>query len=141
MHKQTQPDPIEPPLLNTSFVCTKCQLGYMLPAIEEGEPDYTEHYTCHKCQHHDIIPTLVTIISQLGSGFLGIFICAYLASDHSSVLSSFYAELEQDKPALNTLMAILTLIFAFSFGYVIIQAVKGYMHRRAYQSCQMLNHG
>ena len=115
------------------YTCIKCKRGYMLPAIEEGEPEYTEHYVCQKCGFHDTIPTVAIIASQMFSAIVGIAICLYLLLDLASYLGE--AELLSTVQVLqHTLLISISGLFVVGFIYVLYQSFKGTIHRRAYTS-------
>jgi uncharacterized membrane protein len=97
----------------------------MIPAVQEGEPEYTDNFLCVKCHFHDSIPTNSIIGGQLITSTLGLLICLYLFFDH--VFAS-----NTDNSVENIAMGMVVLGFSIGFGYVFFKALSGIKHRKAY---------
>jgi hypothetical protein len=111
--------------LSSPYRCIKCGEGVMIPAVQEGEPDYTDNFLCVKCHFHDSIPTNSIIGGQILTGSLGMLICLYLLLDY--VFGSKTAN------SIESLaMGMIVLGFAIGFGYVFFRALSGIKHRKAY---------
>ena len=115
------------------FICIACRKGHMVPAIEEGDPDYTEHYACSSCGFHDTIPGAAIILSQFLTSILGLMISTYL------LITNFMPLLDLQTGASSSLtayeeIALSTIALAFSAGflYVMYQSMKGLLHRKSY---------
>lgn len=112
------------------YLCIKCEKGYMVPVVEEGEPDYTEHYACLNCSFHDTIPTLLIIASQIGTSLIGVTVSIYLAFENLLALNN--APIAQNSSAAATILFITALLFTLGFLFVFYQSFKGLLKRRAY---------
>jgi len=119
-------------LRQSPFVCIKCHKGYMMPVIEEGEPDYTEHYACIHCNFHDTIPTLVIIASQIVTALLGVSVSIYLAIESLLVLSADVEQLGLGRQAEESALLTVASLFTLGFVYVLYQSFQGLLKRRAY---------
>jgi len=121
----------EPSLKVSQYKCTQCLSGHMIPITEEGESDYTEHYSCNQCVHRDTIPTLVIIISQMLSSLVGVSVCLHLAMIHSSQLITLSAQ-DGTLVAQQSLLILTSCLFIIGFLYVMYQSVTGALHRHQY---------
>lgn len=121
----------DPITRSSPYTCIKCRRGVMLPAIEEGEPEYTEQYVCQSCGFHDSIPTMAIIASQFLSSVIGIGICSYLLSHHMSILNQDIP-LSGSQVLQHLLLVLISATFVVGFVYVLYQSFKGTNHRRAY---------
>lgn len=131
---QINPQDIATPALNirhSPYTCIKCQRGTMIPAIEEGEPEYTEHYVCQKCSFHDTIPTLAIIASQMFTAIIGIGVCFYLLLERASHLGT-HELLSTEQVLQNLLLISISALFISGFVYVLYQSFKGTAKRRSY---------
>lgn len=133
---QIKPQDMVTPALSvrySPYTCFKCQGGMMAPAIEEGEPEYTEHFVCQKCSFHDTIPSLAVIASQMFTAMLGIGVCFYLFLEHASYLNSSEA-LSTELVLQHLLLMSISALFIAGFVYVLYQSFKGSIKRRSYTS-------
>lgn len=116
--------------LQSPYSCIKCGEGAMIPAIQEGEPDYTDNYLCAQCHFHDNIPTVGILLSQVFTSIAGIALCFFLLQEYLIT-----DELSRQGSMLNSfaLCAALCLLF-LGFGYVLYKACQGFKKRRRYLS-------
>ncbi len=127
-----QQDPFNESSNKSNLICKKCKTGNMLPAIQEGEPDYTDHFVCQNCQHHDTIPTKDILFNQILTGVIGLVFSVYLFITH---LSGLLSGIQHDKMK-NSLqdggLTFLSLIFLSGFSYILFRAYSGIRHRHEY---------
>lgn len=115
------------------FTCTKCKQGKMNPLHQEGEPEYTDIFTCDKCDHTATIPSLVIIFTQFISAIAGGIVSAYLFIQHlSKVLTAFQFNTTDQVSSNLSLMAVAAL-FLLGFGYTLFRAFLGINRRRKYR--------
>ncbi len=104
----------------------------MNPLHQEGEPEYTDIFTCDKCDHTATIPSLVIIFTQFISAIAGGMVSAYLFIQHlSKVLTAFQFNTSDQISSDLSLMAVAAL-FLCGFGYTLFRAVLGINRRRKY---------
>ncbi len=129
------PDPSEPVVPGnrqpSPFTCIVCLKGEMLPAVQEGEPDYTDNFVCQHCQHRDTIPTVSNICSQVVTAILGGSIGFYL---FSSKLQELIAGESASTGMPTILLLLIAGLFTAGFAYVLYQAFRGHHLRRAYMN-------
>ena len=114
------------------LICKQCTSGSMLPAIQEGEPEYTDHFICDNCGFHDAIPTQDILFNQILTGILGFILSAYLFIIH---LSGLFTGIQHDsmKNALqDASLTGLSAIFSLGFIYILFRAHLGIKHRSEY---------
>jgi len=114
------------------FICAKCKQGSMIPATQEGEPEYTDTFVCIHCGHRATIPSLVIIFSQIISGIMGGIICLYLLIINlSKVLSGIQFGLN-NYIISNTVFVLISLVFLCGFGYTFYRAITSMIFRQRY---------
>ena len=116
----------------SKLICKKCRQGIMLPAVEEGDPEYTDNFICSNCQYRDTIPTKDLLFSQLVTALTGIGICIYLLSGQ---LSKLFQGIQHDtltQPTGRIALTILASIFMSGFIYLLFKAQEGFSHRKLY---------
>ena len=116
------------------LICKECKSGSMLPAIEEGEPEYTDNFVCENCQHHDTIPTRDILFNQIFTGLTGLAFSAYLLIIHLSGLLSGIQHDKMTHTLQDACLASLSAIFLLGFSYILFRAHIGIKHRREYTS-------
>ena len=104
----------------------------MLPAVEEGDPEYTDNFICSNCHHRDTIPTLDLLLSQSVSALSGITVCLYLLSTQLSKIFHGFQHDTLDKPLSTISLALVATIFLSGFIYVLFKANEGFKHRSLY---------
>ena len=114
------------------LICKKCTSGSMLPAIQEGEPEYTDNFICENCQYHDTIPTLDILFNQIFTGISGFIFSAYLFITHLSGLFSGIQHGNMKHILQDACLTILSAAFLLGFFYILFRARKGIKHRREY---------
>ena len=114
------------------LICKECKSGSMLPAIEEGEPEYTDNFVCENCQHHDTIPTRDILFNQIFTGLTGLAFSAYLFIAHLSGLLSGIQHGKMKHALHDASLTSLSAIFLFGFSYILLRAHRGMKHRREY---------
>jgi len=119
-------------LAETPYTCTQCRTAHMVPAILEGEPDYTDNYICPNCQHHDNIPSISNIASQLLTSLLGGSICIYLLILYLAKLLAGFQYGSMEHSLQNSGLILLSFCFTIGFAYVLVQGCLGFSHRRRY---------
>lgn len=130
------PDPSEPVVPGnrqpSPFTCIVCKQGEMLPAVQEGEPDYTDNFICQQCNHRDIIPALPNIYSQIVTAILGGAIGLYLLISNLTELLQAFQNKPEDAEVFRILLIVIAGLFTSGFTYVLYQAHCGFQQRRAY---------
>jgi len=121
------------------LICNKCKSGSMLPAIQEGEPEYTDNFICESCQHHDTIPTLDILFNQIFTGILGFIFSAYLFITHLSGLLSGIQHDNMKHTFQNAGLTTLSAAFLLGFLYILFRAHLGIKHRREYHPTKTTN--
>lgn len=116
----------------SKLICKKCKQGQMLPAIEEGDPEYTDNFICSHCHHRDTIPTKDLLFSQVTSAIVGICICVYLLSGQLSTLFKGIQHDTLDKPFVTIALVVVAGIFLSGFIYILFKAQDGFRHRNQY---------
>jgi hypothetical protein len=116
----------------SKLICKKCKAGRMLPAVEEGNPEYTDNFICSNCQHRDTIPTRDLLASQIISALLGVVICLYLLSGQLSKLFQGFQHDTLEKPISTFLLVLVASFFLSGFIYVLFKAQEGLRHRSLY---------
>jgi len=116
------------------LICTQCKIGEMRPAVQEGEPEYTDHFICRNCQHHDTIPTRDILFNQILTGFIGTIISIYLFITHLSGLFSGIQHGKMRNALQDASLTIVSTIFLFGFFYILFQAYIGFKYRHKYAS-------
>lgn len=114
------------------LICKECKSGSMIPAIQEGEPEYTDNFICENCQYHDTIPTLDILFNQIFTGITGFCFATYLFITR---LSGLFSGIQHDnlKHALQDAgLAGLSVIFLFGFLYILFRAHIGIKYRQEY---------
>ena len=131
-----QKDTFSSPKLEQNYkgtlICKECKSGFMLPAIQEGEPEYTDNFICENCQQHDIIPTLDILFNQIFTGIAGFIFSAYL---FISRLSDLFSGIQHGnmKHALNDAgLTAVSAVFLLGFLYILFRAHLGIKHRQEY---------
>ena len=107
-------------------------MGAMVPAVEEGDPEYTDNFVCLNCHHRDTIPTKDLLFSQVITALGGIAICLYLLVTE---LATIFQGMQHDnfKDTLQTSgLIFISAIFLSGFIYILFRAQKGFRHRRLY---------
>lgn len=104
----------------------------MLPAVQEGEPDYTDNFTCQNCQHRDVIPALPNIYSQIVTAIFGGAIGLYLLINNLTQLLQAFQTKPEEAELFRILLIIVAGLFTSGFTYVLYQAHLGFKQRRAY---------
>ena len=116
----------------SKLICKKCRKGYMLPATEEGFPEYTDQFRCSHCHHRDTISTKDLLFSQTLSALAGIGICIYLLIVQ---LSTLFRGIQHDIE-INTLktsaLIFIAGLFLSGFIYLLFRVQDGYRHRKLY---------
>lgn len=116
----------------SKLTCKQCKKGVMIPAIEEGDPEYTDNFICTLCNYRDTIPTKGLLFSQLLTAASGISICIYLLIEQ---LSSLFRAMQHDS-LHNTLqtssLIFLAGLFLSGFIYIFFRAQDGFRYRRLY---------
>jgi len=112
--------------LQSPYTCIICGEGSMIPAVQEGEPEYTDNYLCVKCQFHDTIPTHGILLSQISTSILGLAVCGFLLYDY--VLFSRSAT----SAPLTISLSLIIAAFLIGFFYVLYKAYKGHQIRKSY---------
>ena len=118
------------------LICKTCKSGSMMPAIQEGEPEYTDSFICENCQHHDTIPTRDIIFNQIFTGVLGLIFTAYLFITHLSGLFSGIQHGNLKHALQDTGLTLLSAFFLFGFIFILGRAQKGIKHRQEYSPTQ-----
>ncbi len=119
-------------IADTPYTCTQCSGARMVPAILENEPDYTDNYICPNCQHHDTIPSLSNIASQVLTSLMGGGICIYLLIVYLAKLLSGFQYGSMEDALQNSALILISFAFTVGFTYVLVQGCLGYAHRRRY---------
>lgn len=114
------------------LICKKCKSGSMLPAIQEGEPEYTDNFICEGCQYHDTIPTKETLFNQISTGVLGLIFSTYLFITHLSGLFSGIQHENMKYVLQDAGLTTLSTAFFLGFLYILFRAYLGIDHRREY---------
>ncbi|MDX1452554.1 MAG: hypothetical protein R3183_08340 [Oleiphilaceae bacterium] len=130
------PDPSEPVVPGNKqpspFTCIICKKGEMLPAVQEGEPDYTDNFVCQHCHHRDTIPTVSNICNQFFTSLLGGAVGLYLLIFQlRGLLLGIQNQSEADQ-AVPVLLILVAMLFISGFVYVLYQAFRGMQLRKAY---------
>lgn len=116
----------------SGLFCKKCKHGQMLPAIEEGDPEYTDNFICSICHHQDTIPTKDLLFNQVLTGICGIGICIYLLSAQLSTLFRGFQHDTLESPFSTSGLALLAATFLSGFTYILFRAQEGLKHRMLY---------
>jgi hypothetical protein len=114
------------------LICKKCNSGSMLPAIEEGEPEYTDNFICESCEFHDTIPTKDILFNQILTGALGFVFSTYLLITQLSSLFSGIQHGKMKHILQDTGLATLSMVFLLGFLYTLFRAYLGIKHRSEY---------
>ncbi|MFT7374019.1 MAG: hypothetical protein ACI9T9_002721 [Oleiphilaceae bacterium] len=114
------------------LICKECKSGNMLPAIQEGEPEYTDNFICENCQHHDTIPTLDILFNQIFTGISGFIFTAYLFTTRLSGLFSGIQHGNMKHALQDASLTALSAAFLLGFLYILYRAHAGIQYRREY---------
>jgi hypothetical protein len=115
------------------LICKECKSGSMLPAIQEGEPEYTDNFVCEKCHHHDTIATLDILFNQIFTGISGFIFSAYLFITRLSDLFSGIQHGNMKHALQDAGLAAASAIFLLGFLYILFRAYLGVKHRQEYR--------
>ena len=121
------------------LICKKCKSGSMLPAIQEGEPEYTDNFICEDCQYHDTIPTKDILFNQILTGALGFVFSTYLFITHLSGLFSGIQHGNMKHALQDAGLTTLSATFLLGFLYILFRAYLGIKHRREYTPTKTTN--
>lgn len=104
----------------------------MDPIRNEEEPEYTDRYQCGHCGHSATIPSLLIILSQFISSFIGGGVALYLLLDHlGSVMTTI--QFNQPKPIFPQLaLVVVALGFVAAFCYTIYRGGQNFYRRYQY---------
>jgi len=114
------------------LICIKCKSGSMLPAIQEGEPEYTDNFICENCQYHDTIPTQDILFNQILTGASGLIFSIYLFITRLSDLFSGIQHGNMKHTIQDAGLMTLSTAFFLGFLYILFRAYIGIKHRREY---------
>lgn len=123
----------------SKLICKKCKQGRMLPAIDEGEPDYTDNFICSNCHYRDTIPTRDLLFSQIVTALTGIAICFYLLSGQLSKLFKGFQHGTLDNPLTCFALILVAMTFLSGFIFILFKAQDGFKHRRQYTKAKHTN--
>jgi len=116
----------------SKLTCRKCKRGSMLPAVEEGNPEYTDKFVCQNCQHRDTIPTKDLLFNQIITGLSGLGVCIYLLITHLSKLFKGIQHDDMQNALQNSGFVLVAGLFLTGFIYILFRAQEGLYHRRLY---------
>ena len=113
--------------LKSPYTCIKCGEGSMIPAVQEGEPEYTENYLCVKCHFHDTIPAHGILISQAATSVIGLLLCFFLFYDYV-----FASTPDSANTVEHSALGLVVGAFCIGFIFVLFKAWKGHLLRQSY---------
>jgi hypothetical protein len=114
------------------YTCIVCKKGTMIPAVQEGEPEYTDNFMCTNCHHHDTIPSRGILTIQYLTSLLGMLMCfSLLVAQGSGALDSF-RQSEHSASIQGIGLSLLAVAFICGFSYLLSKAVAGQKQRAAY---------
>jgi len=121
------------------LICKECKSGSMLPAIQEGEPEYTDNFICKNCQYHDTIPTQDILFNQILTGTSGLIFSICLFITHLSGLFSGIQHGNMKHTLQDAGLMTLSTVFFLGFLYILFRAYLGIKHRREYTTTKTNN--
>jgi len=119
------------------LICKQCKSGSMFPAIQEGEPEYTDNFICENCQYHDTIPTQDILLNQIITGASGFVFSLCLLITHLSGLFSGIQHGNMKHALQDAGLTTLSTVFLLGFLYILYRAYLGIKHRREYISTKV----
>lgn len=104
----------------------------MDPIRDEDEPEYTDRYQCGHCGHISTIPSLLIIVTQLLSAFMGGGISAYLLLDHLGAAMSAWQFDQSASVASHLGLVAVAAALIGGFIYTLYRAGRNYYRRYQY---------